>query len=101
MGFSCSVTAAFHRTYRAPVGNGLTEHELDHVFVGTVDDVTVRANPAEVMEWRWMSPAAVRQAVATHPDRYTPWFRLLLDDALAAASPRPEPGTSNPEAARS
>lgn len=99
MGFSCSVTAAFHRTYRAPVGNGLTEHELDHVFVGTVDEARIRANPTEVMDWRWVSPSAVRRDVTTHPHRYTPWFRLLLNDALGAA-PRNKNGANGSDAVR-
>jgi isopentenyl-diphosphate delta-isomerase len=101
MGFSCAVTPAFTETYRAPVGDGLTEHELDHVFVATVDEVTVRANPAEVADWRWVAPTQLRADVSAHPSRYTPWFRLLLDDTLAAASAHPAHGTNGPEPARS
>ncbi|MFP4228906.1 MAG: isopentenyl-diphosphate Delta-isomerase [Salinivenus sp.] len=100
MGFSCPVTPAFQRTYRTPVDNGLVEHELDHVFVGTVRDAAIRANPDEVAEWAWVTPTALRTDVAAHPERYTPWFRLLLDDALAAALERPEHGPSGPEPAR-
>jgi isopentenyl-diphosphate delta-isomerase len=83
MGFSCSLTPAFHFTYRAPVGGQLTEHEYDHVFVGVADEVAVQPNPAEVSDWTWVAPAALRDDVAAHPDRYTVWFRRLLDRALA------------------
>ena len=101
MGFSCPVTAAFQRTYRAPVGNGLVEHELDHVFIGTVRNATIRANSNEVAEWAWAAPAALQTDVAAHPERYTPWFRLLLDDTLAAASTQAGHGTNGSEPARS
>lgn len=94
MGFSCALTHAFGRRYRAPVGADLTEHEYDHVFVGTVDGITVQPDPDEVSEWTWIDPSALREDVEAHPDRYTPWFRLLLDDALAA-SPVNEKGADD------
>ena len=99
MGFSCAVQSAFRRTYRAPVGAGLTEHEVDHVFVGRADDVTVQANPNEVTEWRWVAPAALREDVSARPDQYTPWFRLLLEDALSAA-PHNKNGANGSDAVR-
>ncbi len=101
MGFSCAVTPAFTKTYRAPVGNGLTEHELDHVFVATIDEVAVHANPDEVADWRWVAPAALRAHVASHPGHYTPWFRLLLDDTFAAAAALDGDDPTDPTPARS
>jgi isopentenyl-diphosphate delta-isomerase len=86
MGFSCALRPAFHFTYRAPVGGNLTEHEYDHVFVGLVDEVTVQPNPAEVTDWAWVAPSTLRDDVAARPERYTVWFRRLLDRALDAAS---------------
>lgn len=87
MGFSCELTPAFHFTYRATVGTGLTEYEYDHVFVGYVDDVTVCADPNEVAEWAWVSPSSLQEMVAAHPEHYTVWFRQLLDHVLTNASP--------------
>jgi len=86
MGFSCPLRHAFSKQYREPVGDGLTEHEYDHVFVGTVDEITVEPDPSEVSDWTWVEPEALRKDVATTPERYTPWFRLLLEDTLQAAS---------------
>ena len=85
MGFSCALHPAFHFTYHAPVGANLTEHEYDHVFVGLVNDVPVRPDPAEVADWTWMSPSTLRDDVAARPERYTVWFRRLLDRALDEA----------------
>ena len=83
MGFGCALTPLLHFTYRASVGDGLTEHEYDHVFVGAVDDVTVRPNPDEVADWAWVPVRAVRAVVASDPTRYTVWFRRLLDPVLS------------------
>jgi len=97
MGFSCPLTPVFSLHYREPVGDGLVEHEYDHVFVGRVDTVRVDPNPEEVSDWTWIAPSVLRADVAEHPDRYTPWFRLLLDDALAA-SPINEKGADDTDA---
>ncbi len=100
MGFSCSLTPAFHFTYRAPVGVRLTEHEYDHVFVGVVDEAAIQPDASEVADWTWTSPASLRADVATHPDRYTVWFRRLLDRALQetpltnAPAEKPTPSSS-------
>jgi isopentenyl-diphosphate delta-isomerase len=90
MGFSCAVTPSFHFTYRASVGDRLVEHEYDHVFVGTVDEVSVQPDAEEVADWAWMTPSALRADVAATPDRYTVWFRRLLEPVLADA-PRAAP----------
>ena len=99
MGFSCALTPAFHFTYEASVGPSLTEHEYDHVFVGTVGEATIRPAPEEVADWEWVSPSFVRKDVATHPDRYTVWFRRLLDRTLneaPAVAPSPTEPASSP-----
>ena len=85
MGFSCSITPAFDFTYRAPVGDRLTEHEYDHIFIGVANGISVEPNPAEVADWTWITPETLREDVAAHPDRYTVWFRRLLDRALSEA----------------
>lgn len=100
MGFVCPLSPAFHFTYRASVGASLTEHEYDHIFVGTAQDAPVHPNPDEVSDWAWMTPTALREDVAAHPDRYTVWFRRLLDQALreapVAASPSSSEAASSP-----
>ena len=100
MGFSCAVTRAFSSTYRTPVGPRLTEHEYDHVFVATVDSVQVQPNPDEVADWQWTAPTTLRQNIRAHPDRYTPWFRLLLERALTDAPTSTKKGTNGTAAVR-
>lgn len=95
MGFSCVLTPAFSFTYRASVASNLIEHEYDHVFVGRVEKVAVHPNPAEVADWKWVSPASLRKDVAAHPDRYTVWFRRLLNRLPSEVPPTP-PQPSRP-----
>ena len=80
--------------YRADVGGGLVEHEVVEVFLsrpGTRPDVA--ANPAEVMETRWITVPALRQEIAETPERFTPWLRIYLarhsDIVLGEGTPRP------------
>jgi isopentenyl-diphosphate Delta-isomerase len=54
MGFDTELDFAFHFTYKAEFENGLTEHEFDHVFIGTFNDHFI-PNPAEVMDIRYES----------------------------------------------
>jgi len=94
LGFDASLTPAFRKTYHLPVGNDLVEHEHNHVFVGRVEAPTVRPSADEVADWRWVEPAALRDDVSAHPDRYTTWFRLLLHPALAVAPSSEDPPTA-------
>jgi isopentenyl-diphosphate delta-isomerase len=89
MGFTCAVERAFGFTYRAEVGDNLQEHEYDHVFIGYTDTApAISPNPAEVSDWRWTDPHGLRADVAAHPERYTVWFRMVLDRTLEAAQAR-------------
>ncbi|GAA6199826.1 isopentenyl-diphosphate Delta-isomerase [Aquicoccus sp. SU-CL01552] len=66
--------------YRADVGGGLTEHELVDVFVATVEhEVAVSPNLDEVMETRWADVDDLKEDIARHPERFTPWLRIYLD----------------------
>ena len=79
-GFKTTLRYVGALRYRAEV-DGLIEHEFDHVFIGQYDG-PVRSNPLEVAAWQWVTTERLKAAVARNPDRYTPWFRLLLDYVL-------------------
>jgi isopentenyl-diphosphate Delta-isomerase len=88
MGFVTPLTKAFHFIYKAPFDNGLTEHEFDHVFVGTYDG-DVLPNADEVGDYCFMYPHQISAAIASHPDKYTVWFKIAfpqLENFLATAS---------------
>ncbi|MBN2173356.1 MAG: isopentenyl-diphosphate Delta-isomerase [Bacteroidales bacterium] len=79
MGFDCTVEKAFHFTYKAEVGHGLTEHEFDHVFIGyTTEKPDI--NPEEVNDWKYMSMQEIRKDMSLHPDYYTVWFKIAFDE---------------------
>lgn len=66
--------------YRAEVGGGLVEHEVVEVFLSKApDDLELAPNPEEVMETRWVTPAALAEEIAATPERFTPWLRIYLE----------------------
>ncbi|HEX2617612.1 MAG TPA: isopentenyl-diphosphate Delta-isomerase [Flavobacteriales bacterium] len=88
MGLACALREGFQFTYRAEVGNGLTEHEFDHVFFGHTDN-DPKPNPAEVMDTRWATPQAITAELATDPWRFTAWFRICWPEVLAHLQRQP------------
>lgn len=77
MGMQCELKKAFDFVYKADVGQGLTEHEFDHVFFG-YSDVEPVINTEEVDSWKYASVEAVKQDIALFPDNYTIWFRIAF-----------------------
>ncbi len=91
MGFTCDLEHAGSFLYRAEVGGGLVEHELDHLFVGRWSGAP-DPDPAEVDGWRWIDLPGLRREVAASPASFTYWLRAALrelDDRgrLPGASP--------------
>ena len=87
MGFDCPLEAVFGFVYRATLGNGLVEHEFDHVIAGRFHG-TPLPDPREVEDWRWESVSAVQAQLAENPMRFTAWFKTALDGLLARGLPR-------------
>ena len=78
MGFVVPLKEVFSFIYKAPFDNGLTEHELDHVMIGTTEDPPV-INPEEVAHWKWMSMDALAIDIQENPQCYTAWFKIIFD----------------------
>jgi isopentenyl-diphosphate delta-isomerase len=77
MGIDVRLQPLLSFVYYAEVGEGLVEHELDHVLVGWTDEEP-KPDPAEVHEWLWVQPAEVNQWLSLRPTAFTPWFRRVL-----------------------
>lgn len=75
LGISCELSSEFTFTYKADVGNGLTEHEFDHVFFGTYDG-PVLPDPEEVSEVRWMRMNDLADDLRLSGERYTAWLNV-------------------------
>lgn len=82
----CNIRRVSSFLYRTAVGNGLVEHEVDHVLIGEWSGEPL-PDPSEVSEWRWMTEAALLADLAMNPDRYTPWLAGVLRHCRGAPLP--------------
>jgi len=79
LGFETKLFEIFSFTYRAVFENGLTEHEFDHVFTGVYNQDPV-IDPKEVEGFKWVSPEAIKTHMAKHPEVYTSWFCIAMQN---------------------
>jgi isopentenyl-diphosphate Delta-isomerase len=77
MGLVCSLKKSFTFVYQARFGNGLTEHEFDHVFTG-VSDAVPQPDHAEVAAWRYVGMDLLEEEIRMRPERFTEWFQICL-----------------------
>jgi isopentenyl-diphosphate delta-isomerase len=88
---TCGLSPVGTFSYEAhDLASGLSENELDHVFVGRSDTTPV-PNPVEVAAVRWVSPVDLASEMATSPDEFTPWLRPVLVTAGIDAEPSAAP----------
>lgn len=82
MGISADLHPVGHFTYKATFDNGLTEHELDHVFIGFMDrEERVRFNKEEVQDYQWIDLESLEDWCAEKPELFTPWFKKAYEIA--------------------
>ncbi len=81
MGFDCDLREVFAFEYRADMGNGLTEHESDHVIFGSFDQEP-RPNPEEAQAWKWIGLQDLKEEIAKNPGSYTPWLRIAIENVI-------------------
>ena len=81
MGFDCALREIFSFTYHMKLDNDLAEHEYDHVFLGTFDGEPT-PNPRDVDAWKWIDLEELQRNVGEHPERYTYWFRMCIDQVI-------------------
>jgi len=77
LGISIALNKAFSFTYKAVLDNGLTEHEFDHVFIGTYNG-SLQPNKDEVGDYAYVDMDYLQQHIEKHPDQYTVWFKIAL-----------------------
>jgi len=81
MGIQTPLSAVGRFHYKAQVGQGLIENEMDHVLVGTYPGEPV-INQQEVADYRWVNLKALEADLLTHPEHYTPWLAEALRISL-------------------
>ncbi|MFC4231929.1 isopentenyl-diphosphate Delta-isomerase [Parasediminibacterium paludis] len=82
MGFDTELVKAFDFTYKAEFTNGLTEHEFDHVFIGTYDDL-VQPNFDEVENYAYRALPLIEAALKNNPDFFTEWFHIAFPKVVS------------------
>ena len=88
MGFACPLEGLGIIRYRAELDQGMTEHELVHVFRGLYDGV-IAPDPEEAEGYQWARLEDVRADVAAMPQRFSVWFReyVAAQWPMALAAP--------------
>jgi isopentenyl-diphosphate Delta-isomerase len=77
LGFDCPLSFRARIRYRAEVGGGLVENEMVSAFVGAHAG-PLSPNPAEVCDWRAVSPAQLAEEIEAEPEAFTPWLRIYV-----------------------
>ncbi|GMA24989.1 isopentenyl-diphosphate Delta-isomerase [Luteimicrobium album] len=73
-------------SYRAVDDAGTEENELCPVLAATLDDdaPALSPDPAEVADWRWVSPDDLARAVTAAPWAFSPWLVAQLAELRPA-----------------
>jgi isopentenyl-diphosphate delta-isomerase len=87
----CGLTRVAAFSYRSELGNGLVEHEVDHVLIGRWNG-PANPDPREVMETRWVERSALLADLARAPGRYTAWVGAVVLHACTHVDRAAGPG---------
>ncbi len=77
MGFDTKLTFVTSFHYTIEFGNGLTENEIDHIYVGFYNDDPL-PNPNEVADFAWITFDELKHDVESNPDNYTYWLKHIV-----------------------
>lgn len=77
MGLKIKTSFQFKFIYHKDFENGLTEHELDHVYFAFSDDLPT-PNPEEVMDWKYMNFAELNKQIELYPEKFSAWLKVCL-----------------------
>ena len=77
MGFETPLKKIFDFIYESNVGNGLMEHEFDHVYTGEYNG-PVYLNKDEASDSCFKDMHEIEDSLNSRPDEFTIWFRLAF-----------------------
>ncbi len=78
MGFVTNLKESISFIYKAAFDNGLTEHEYDHLLLGTYNEEPM-INEAEVASFKWMLLDDIKVDIVLQPEIYTEWFKIIFE----------------------
>lgn len=80
VGLDCRLEEIGTFIYRAEFANEMTEHELDHVFIGhcplSADEM--KPHPEEIEALQWYSLTEIDVLMTENPEMFTAWFTPAL-----------------------
>lgn len=69
-----------YQYFAADPATGRVEREYDHVLLGSFSDaLTLRPDPDEVAELRWLSLPDLRHDLGQRPEAYAPWLEGVVN----------------------
>ena len=80
MGIECEVTIAYTFLYKSDVGQGLIEHELDHVLIGYIDERHIPFDKSEVNATKYVSLESIEKELLLNSEQFTKWFIITFND---------------------
>ena len=78
MGIGCSLQEIFSFSYLENLGNGLTENEFDHVFIGVSNKIP-EIDRNEVDDFRYISFDQLQNEIAGQKADFTVWFLKIYE----------------------
>ena len=81
MGMNCDLEHAFSFIYKVNLDKGMTEHELDHVFIG-VSDECPKLNVHEVEDFKYVTLEQAEQLIKNNPESLTEWFKIVFTQTM-------------------
>lgn len=76
-GIECDIREIGSFIYRSVYENGMTEYELDHVFVGYYDG-EYKPDLSEIEELKYVDIDFLLDDIKDNPDKYSTWFKTAL-----------------------
>ncbi len=70
------LTPLFQFLYHEELEHEMWEHEYDHVYFGTTDEVP-NPNPEEVAEYKYININDLLSWMEEHPEEFTVWFKKI------------------------
>lgn len=82
LGITLFLKSAGQFHYIAELNNGLTENEIDHVLVGFFDNQSIKPDPFEIQNHRWINIHTLQHELNLTPQKFTPWLGQAFSIAL-------------------
>ncbi len=79
LGFTTDLTYLYKFIYKAEFKTIGTEYENCHVFYGYYDG-NFSPDKNEIMDTKWISMKSLKNDIEANPPKYTPWFKLELQE---------------------